>query len=319
MGEYVTLGDTALKVSRLVFGTWVTGGWAWGGSDEKEALEAIIAAFERGINVIDTAPVYGFGRSEEIVGKALKTYGRREEIVVATKCGLQWSDGGKRIWRDSKPKSLYEEVDKSLNRLKVDWIDIYQIHWPDEETPFEDSMEALMKIRDTGKIRFIGLSNFEPSQIERCLRVGPVHSLQPPYNMFEREAEEKILPYCIEKGIPTLVYGGLCRGLLTGKFKGTETFPKGDLRRHDPKFKAPLFQELVRIVEEIRSRIKPEKKYGKTMAQFALRWTLQRPGVTTVIVGARNPAQAIENCGALGWTIDSDDMATMEEILLKCP
>lgn len=317
MSEYINFGDTGLKVSRLVFGTWVTGGWAWGGSDEKEALNAIITAFEKGINFIDTAPVYGFGKAEEIVGKALRIYGRRDEVIIATKCGLEWDEGGKHIRRNSRPERIYEEVDQSLKRLGTSFIDLYQIHWPDSETPFETSMEAMLRIRDAGKIRFIGLSNFDPSQIERCLKVGPVHSLQPPYNMFERDAEKKILPYCMEHNIPTLVYGGLCRGLLTGKFKGTETFPKGDLRRHDSKFKPPAFGEYVSIIEEIRRKIRPEKKYGKTMAQFALRWALQRPGVTTVIAGARTPAQAMENCGSLGWTIDEDDMTTVEKILGK--
>lgn len=319
MGEYVIFGNTGLRVSRLVQGTWVTGGWAWGGSDEKSALEAIVTALEEGINFIDTAPIYGFGRAEEIVGKAIRTYGRREDVVIATKGGLEWDNGGKRIRRNSRPERLKEEVNHSLKRLKVDVIDIYQIHWPDEETPFEDSMEVLLKLRDEGKIRFIGLSNFSPPQIDRCRRVGPVHSLQPPYNMFERDAEKDVLPYCIEHKIPTLVYGGLCRGLLTGKFTGTETFPKGDLRRHDSKFKEPNFKKYVQIIEQIREKIDPEKKYGKTMAQFALRWALQRPGVTTVIVGARTPEQARENCGALGWSIDPDDMAVVEEILKHCP
>lgn len=319
MSEYVIFGSTGLRVSRLVIGTWVTGGWAWGGSDEKEALDAILTAFERGVNFIDTAPVYGFGRAEEIVGRALKIYGRRDEIVIATKCGLEWDEGGKKIRRNSRPERIYEEVEKSLKRLGVEYIDLYQIHWPDSDTPFEASMEALVKIRESGKIRFIGLSNFEPSQIDRCLKAGPVHSLQPPYNMFERDAEKDVLPYCVKHNIPTLAYGGLCRGLLTGKFKGNESFPKGDLRRHDPKFKSPMFQKYVSMIEEIRKRINPEKKYGKTMAQFALRWALQRPGITTIIAGARTPSQAIENIGSLGWSIDPDDMATVESILTGRP
>ncbi len=318
MDDYVIFGETGLRVSRIVQGTWVTGGWAWGGSDEKTALGAIVTALESGINFIDTAPVYGFGRAEEIVGKAIKIYGRREDLVIATKGGLEWENGGKRIWRNSKPERLKEEVDHSLKRLNIDVIYIYQIHWPDEKTPFEDSMEMLLKLREEGKIRFIGLSNFSPAQIERCRQVGPVHCVQPPYNMFERDAEKDVLPYCVEHNIPTLVYGGLCRGLLTGKFRGTESFPKGDLRRHDPKFKPPYFKRYVEVIEQIREKINPEKKYGKTMAQFALRWALQRPGVTTVIAGARTPEQARENCGALGWKIEPEDMAMIEEILAQC-
>ncbi len=315
MKEYITFGRTNLQVSRLVLGTWVVGGWAWGGSDEKTSLKTILTAFEEGINFIDTAPIYGFGKAEKIVGKAIKEWGKRDSIVIATKGGLEWDEGCKNIRRNSKPERLIEEVEGSLKRLKVDFIDIYQIHWPDPSTPFEASMEALLKVQEEGKIRFIGLSNFEPSQIERCLSVGEVHSLQPPFNMFEREAEKEIIPYCIEKKIPLLAYGGLCRGLLTGKFTGKEVFKKGDLRRHDPKFKKPLFQKYVEVIETIKKTIDPYKTYGKTMAQFALRWALQMPGITTVIAGARTPEQLKENVGALGWSISDEHMKAVDTIL----
>ena len=266
MDEQTLFGKTGFEVSRLVQGTWVTGGWGWGGSDEKESLLAILRALELGINFIDTAPVYGFGKSEEIVGRAIRQWGR-DKITVATKCGLEW-DKGRRIRHNCRPERIVLEAEESLRRLGVDCIDRYQIHWPDPDVPFEKSMQTLIKLREQGKIRFFGLSNFSREQVEECLRTCPIHSLQPPYNIFEREAEKDILPFCIENEIPTLVYGGLCRGLLTGKFAGNETFRKGDLRRKDPKFKPDRFKNYVDAVNEIKA---VAAQYGKTPAQFALR------------------------------------------------
>jgi aryl-alcohol dehydrogenase-like predicted oxidoreductase/predicted CoA-binding protein len=308
--ERIRFGNTDLQVSPLVLGTWVTGGWAWGGSDEKEALAAILRALELGVNFIDTAPVYGFGKSELIVGKALKEWGR-EKVVVATKCGLEW-DEKERIRRNAAPERILREVDDSLKRLGVDYIDLYQIHWPDPAVPFEASMETLLKVRESGKIRYIGVSNFDRNQIQQCMRHGTLYSLQPPYNMFEREAEKELLPFCLENGIATLAYGGLCRGLLSGKFKGSESFPRGDLRRADPKFKPDQFKKYVSAVDEI----KPiAASYGKSPAQFALRWAIQQPGITCVIAGSRTPKQAEDNAGVFGWTIKPDDLKKVDEIL----
>lgn len=311
--EMAVFGKTGLQVSRIVLGTWVTGGWAWGGADDRLARAAVLKALERGVNFIDTAPVYGFGKSERLVGEALKEWGRRDSVVVATKCGLEW-DEKERIRRNSKPERIRMEVEASLERLGVDCIDLYQIHWPDPQTPFETSMETMVRLREEGKIRCIGLSNFHPDQIRRCLDAGPVHSLQPPYNVFEREAEREILPYCAAHDIATLVYGGLCRGLLTGKFTGDEEFPRGDLRRGDPKFKPDRFKSYVKAVEEMK---KMASAYGKTPAQFALRWALQQPGVTCVIAGARTPAQAEENAGISGWTISDEDVKRVDAILAR--
>ncbi len=312
MEERIRFGKTDLNVSPLALGTWVTGGWAWGGSDENESLQAVLRTFESGINFVDTAPVYGFGKSEEIVGRALKEWGS-EKIVVATKCGLEW-DEKERIRRNASPERLMKEVDESLRRLGTDKIDLYQIHWPDPQVPFEESIRALLKARDQGKIRYIGLSNFNRSQLEECLKAGPVFSLQPPFNIFEREAENELLPFCIEQGIATLGYGGLCRGLLTGKFKGTEQFRKGDLRRADPKFKPDRFKKYVAAVNEIK---KLAKSYDKTPAQFALRWAVQQTGITCVIAGARTPKQAEDNAGAFGWTIADADLAKVDEIVAR--
>lgn len=310
--ERIRFGETDLEVSRVVLGTWVTGGWAWGGADEREAVGAILRALELGINFIDTAPVYGFGKSEELVGRALKEWGGSDGVVIATKCGLEWDDAQSVIRRNSTPERIRFEVDQSLRRLGVDRIDLYQIHWPDPETPFADSMAALVDLREAGKIRWIGLSNFSPPQIDECRHHGPVHGLQPPFNIFERDAEKEILPYCAENRIGTLVYGGLCRGLLTGKFTGTETFPKGDLRQMDPKFKPDRFRQYVKAVDAMK---KLAAAHGRTMAQFALRWALQQPGVTTVIAGARTAAQAEENAGISGWALSPDDLEKVDQIL----
>jgi len=312
MAEQVLFGKTSFKVSRLVQGTWVTGGWAWGGSDEKESLLAILRALELGINFIDTAPVYGFGKSEEIVGRAIGQWGR-EKVTVATKCGLEW-DQRRRIRRNSRPERIMLEAEQSLQRLGVDCIDLLQVHWPDPEVPFENSMHALIKLQEQGKIRCFGLSNFSREQAMESLRTGPIYSIQPPYNIFERQAEKEVLPFCIENEIPTLVYGGLCRGLLTGKFTGNETFPKGDLRRADPMFKPDRFKKCADAVNKIKA---VAAEYGKTPAQFALRWAIHQPGVTCVIAGARTAKQAEENAGALDWEIRSIDFIRLDEILAE--
>lgn len=311
--EKIRFGETDLEVSRIVLGTWVVGGWAWGGADDRDSTMAILRALELGINFIDTAPVYGFGKSELVVGNALREWGRGKEVFVATKCGLEW-DEKEAIRRNSTPERIKYEADQSLKRLGVDRIDLYQIHWPDASTPFEDSMEALLRLQEAGKIRYAGLSNFNREQIEGCLRGGTVHSLQPPYNLFERDADKELLPFCREKKIATLTYGGLCRGLLTGKFNGDEKFPRGDLRRGDPKFKPDRFKQYVNAVTALK---KIATGYGKTPAQFALRWALQQPGVTTVIAGARTASQVEDNVGISGWTIEPGDLEKVEEILAR--
>jgi len=313
MMEKIRFGQTDMEVSRIVFGSWVTGGWAWGGANDKDSIMAILRAFELGVNFIDTAPVYGFGKSEKIIGEALKEWGHHEKVVVATKCGLEW-DEKENIRRNSRPEAIEREVDESLKHLGLDYIDLYQIHWPDPQTPFEASMEAMIKLRDAGKIRHIGLSNFSREEIETCMSVGQVHSLQPPFNLFERGAEKELLPFCKEKEIATLVYGGLCRGLLTGKFTGNETFPRGDLRRADPKFKPDRFKQYVKAANQLK---KLAARYDKTPAQFALRWALQQPGVSCVIAGARTVQQVEDNAGISGWQIDQGDLEKVEQILQK--
>ena len=208
--EFVNIPETQLKVSRVALGTWAMGGWMWGGTDQRESVATIRAALHRGINLIDTAPVYGFGVSEEIVGAALE--GIRSEAVIATKVGIEWRDG--KVFRNATRSRILKEVDDSLRRFRTDYIDIYQVHWPDPLVPVEETAETMRSLFKQGKIRAIGVSNFSVEQITRFRRVAPLHVLQPPYNLFERAIEAQILPYSRANGIATLGYGALCRGTL---------------------------------------------------------------------------------------------------------
>lgn len=296
------LGTTGLKPSVIGLGTWVMGGWMWGGAEDRESLATIRRAIDLGVNLIDTAPIYGHGRSEELVGSAVAESGRREYLILATKVGLEWNPEKTRVWRNASRARISQEIEESLRRLRTDYIDIYQAHWPDRNTSFEETMEALLELQHQGKIRFIGLSNFGVAQIERCLAAGPVHVLQPPYNLFERGIEETVLPYCRSQRIGTLVYGPLCRGLLSGKYRGHETFGKGDVREMDPKFKGETFRRYVACVERL-SAIATQ--YGKTVGQMAIRWCLDQPGVTVALCGARRPEQIEDNAGGAGWSLST--------------
>src|SRR5471030_1807549 len=213
--EFAGIPGTSLEVSRVAIGTWAIGGWMWGGSEEKESIDTIRAALDQGITVVDTAPVYGFGRSEEIVGKALAASGARSQAVIATKVGLEWRDG--KVFRNASRARIMSEVEDSLRRLRTDYIDIYQVHWPDPLVPMEETASAMRSLYEQGKIRAIGVSNFSVAQMESFRQVAPLHVLQSPYNLFERAIEADILPYCRANQIVTLGYGALCRGLLSGR------------------------------------------------------------------------------------------------------
>jgi aryl-alcohol dehydrogenase-like predicted oxidoreductase len=214
---------TPFKVSRIGLGTWAIGGWMWGGTDETAAIGVIHEAVDRGVTLIDTAPAYGFGRSEEIVGKALAEGGRRQHVVIATKVGLDWKDG--QPFRDARKRRIHKEIDDSLRRLRTDVIDLYQVHWPDPNVPIEETAAAMAELQRAGKIRYIGVSNFSPAQIEAFRKVAPVQTVQSPYNLFERAIEEDVLPYCRDKSIATLAYGSLCRGLLSGRMTAQTSLP----------------------------------------------------------------------------------------------
>ncbi len=307
-----TLQISPLKkpVSRICLGTWAIGGWSWGGTDEQESIKTILRAFELGINMIDTAPAYGFGKSEEIVGKALKQYGHRENIILATKVGLEWKEG--QISRNSSRQRIMQEINDSLKRLQTDYIDIYQIHWPDTSVSFEETAQALLSLIEAGKIRAIGVSNFSTTQMKQFLKFAPIHTLQPPYNIFERAIEKDILPFTEKSGITTLAYGSLCRGLLTGKMNSDTKFKGDDLRKTNPKFQQPLFKQYLDAVSALDAFAK--KNYKKNVLALAERWILDK-GHTIALWGARHPSQ-LENIGdVMGWSLDAEAMHQIDQII----
>jgi aryl-alcohol dehydrogenase-like predicted oxidoreductase len=302
---------TPLKVSRIALGTWAIGGWMWGGTNEDESIQTIHAALDRGINLIDTALVYGFGRSEEIVGRALAQNGRRLQALIATKVGLAWKDGNP--YRNGSKGRIVQEVEDSLRRLQTDVIDLYQVHWPDPNTAIEETAEAMAALYRAGKIRAIGVSNFSPEQMDAFRAVAPLHTAQPPYNLFERGIEKAVLPHCRDNGITTLVYGSLSRGLLSGRMNAETSFPADDLRHNDPKFQMPRFRQYVTAVEKL-DRF-AQANYGKRVIHLALRWLLDRPGVSVALWGARRPDQLAPVTDVMGWRIDDGAMAEIDRIL----
>jgi aryl-alcohol dehydrogenase-like predicted oxidoreductase len=309
--ERVDIPGTSLKVSRIALGTWAIGGWMWGGTDEAEAIRTIHEAVDSGITLIDTAPVYGFGRSEEVVGKALAAGGRRKRVTIATKVGLDWKDG--QPFRNASKARIQKEIDDSLRRLRTDVIEIYQLHWPDPNVPIEETATAMAELQRAGKIRAIGVSNFSPAQIEAFRKVAPVHTVQPPYNLFERAIEDDVLPYCRDGNIVTLAYGPLCRGLLSGRMTGQTQFTGDDLRKNDPKFQPPRFAQYLRAVERL-DRF-AQDNYGRRVIHLALRWILDRQQSTLALWGARRPEQLAPITGLSGWRIDSSAMVEIDRIL----
>jgi aryl-alcohol dehydrogenase-like predicted oxidoreductase len=310
MMEYVRIPGTSLEVSRVALGTWAIGGWMWGGTDEAESTATIRAAVEHGINLIDTAPAYGFGRSEEIVGKALAEGDLRARVRIATKVGLEWERG--KVFRNASRARILEEFEASVRRLQADHIDIYQVHWPDPLVPIEEAAEAMGMLFEQGRIGAIGVSNFSVLQMERFRRVAPLHVLQPPYNLFEREIEAEILPYCRKNNIATFGYGALCRGLLSGRMRGDTKFEGDDLRRSDPKFQQPRFAQYLAAVERLDEFA--ARRFGKRVIDLAVRWVLDQ-GVSSALWGARHPAQLqpVDEVG--GWQLDAPAMAEIDRIL----
>lgn len=308
-------GSTDIQVTPVGLGTWAIGGWMWGGTDEAQSIDTIHRAIDKGIGLIDTAPVYGFGRSEEIVGKALAN-GRRDQVALATKVALNWNDDQDKVWRDATASRIEREVEDSLTRLQTDRIDIYQVHWPDPKTPMEETARALENLYKAGKIRAIGVSNFSPSQMEEFQKTVPLHSLQPPYNLFERDVEQEILPYCRENGIATITYGGLCRGLLTGKMREDTQFTGDDLRKNDPKFQGTRYRQYLNAVAELDAFAR--ERYQKNVLALALRWLVDQPGVTTALWGARRPEQLDPVDDIEGWSLDKEAMAAIDNILARC-
>lgn len=322
MMQYRQLGTSDLRVSTISFGAWAIGGWMWGGTDDVEAERAIHCALDLGINCIDTAPSYGMGHSEEVVGQALRQR-RRHTIVLATKCGVRWDhteglrrfetqdNNGKTVtlYQCLRPHSIREECDRSLRRLRTDYIDLYQIHWPDPTTPLEDAMDALLGLQRAGKIRYIGVSNLSVEQMDRCLERGAIVSVQPLFNALERDALKEVIPYAREHNLGVLAYSPLAQGLLTGKVSLDRVFPPGDGRREKPLFSVESRKKVQRLLGAAK-RLMQERSL--TPAQFFLAWTAAQPGVTTVLAGARNEAQVVENAGAGDASVPAD---ALEELL----
>ena len=308
--ETLMIEGIATPVSRIGLGTWAIGGWMWGGADDDRSVTTIRSALERGINLIDTAPVYGFGHSEEVVGKALE--GVRDQAVIATKVALDWSEGGPR--RNSTPARIRQEVEDSLRRLRTDRIDLYQVHWPDPLVPIEETAAELEKLRQEGKILAIGVSNYSTEQMDAFRKAAPLASVQPPYNLFERAIEADVLPYARDNGLVVLGYGALCRGLLSGRMTSSTTFDGDDLRNSDPKFKAPRFEQYLSAVDALKALA--QERHGKSVLALAIRWVLDQ-GPTIALWGARRPDQLDGIDDAFGWSLSPQDLKDIDALLAE--
>ncbi len=312
MLEYINIDGTSLISSRIALGTWAIGGWMWGGTDEKESIRTIHEALDQGINLIDTAPIYGYGRSEEIVGEALHQHGRRESVILATKVGIDWTNG--KIERNSTRQRILKEFEDSLRRLRTDYLDIYQVHWPDPLVPVEETAATLRELYEQGKIRAIGVSNYSPEEMARFEVIAPLHTIQPPYNLFEREIESDVLPHALRHNITTLTYGALCRGLLSGTMRTDRQFANDDMRKTtDPKFQPPRFAEYVNAASKLDAFAR--ENFGKRVIHLAVRWLLDQRGVGVALWGARRPDQLAPIKEVIGWSLSKKDFAAIDAIL----
>jgi aryl-alcohol dehydrogenase-like predicted oxidoreductase len=308
------LGTSGLHLSEIGFGAWAIGGggwrFGWGPQDDGEAVAAIRRALELGVNWIDTAPIYGLGHSEQIVARAIE--GRRDAVVVATKCSLLWDDA-RNISSSLARESVRAECEASLRRLRTDRIDLYQIHWPNDDARIEEGWDEIGRLIDEGKVRCAGVSNFLLEHLERAQRVRPIASLQPPYSMLRRGVEAKVLAFCRDNGIGVVAYSPLQCGLLTGAFDPARLAPD-DWRRGAEEFNEPRLGpnlELARALGPLAQR------YGKSAAELAIAWVLRRPEITSAIVGARSPAQIEQTAGGSGWALGADDLEQIEQLLAR--
>lgn len=305
------LGQSGLEISIIGLGTWAMGATfeTWGHVDDRESIAAIHQAIDCGINFIDTAPIYGLGHSEEIVGNAIQ--GRRSEVILATKCGQLFPKNKNELPpRSLKKDSIIKECEDSLRRLRTDVIDLYQCHWPDPDTPMRETMEAMTKLLEQGKIRAIGVSNFSCDQIAAAREFGPVQCLQPPFSMLHLRALDELIPFCREHQMGVIPYSPLAKGLLTGKFDSTSTF--SDIRSRDPEFMGNRYQRNLSLVDGLKSIA---NGYNKSVSQLVINWTTSQPGITAPIIGAKRPSQVMENVGGVGWTLRDDDRTRIESLL----
>jgi len=306
---------TKIKISPIAVGCWSFGNdsW-WGHQDDKKSLAVLARAFELGINLIDTAPVYGRGHSEEVVGKFLKQSGLREKAVVATKLGLNWDTKGPKIFHDLKPQRMLDEIDISRKRLDIDSIDLYQVHWPDPEVPIAQVAELMHSFYNKGLIKAVGVSNYSVEQMEEFIRYCPLHSLQPQYSMFCRAIEGATVDFCVKNNIAILAYAPLFAGLLTGKFFLDNKPVPNDINRRMKK--DHLCEPLFSVNKEFLAQLqKIAQKYKKSLTQLVLNWTINRTGITAVLAGARDCAQLEDNAGAADWAILPEDLKTIDNLL----
>ena len=322
--EFRKINNSDLHLSAITFGAWAIGGWMWGGTNRKEATEALLAAYDSGITSIDTAPVYGQGLSEEIVGEALKNI-PREKVQILTKYGMRWdenkgalamkskSNSGKDIdiYKYAGRESIIKECEDSLKRLKTDYIDLYQIHWHDVITPIQESMETVSDLIKQGKVRYAGVCNYNTEQMAEAEKYVDLVSNQVPYSMVHRDIEKDVVPYCIQHHKSILAYSPLQRGILTGKIKPGHHFNEGDHRENMIYYKNENIEKINNFLQKI-NPIAEEKK--ATLAQVVIRWTLEQPGITIALVGARNASQAIQNAKAANVVLTKEeiDMITRE-------
>jgi len=324
-----TLGPSGIEASVVGLGTWAMGGWMWGGTDEAASIDAIHAAIDAGINLIDTAPIYGFGTSETIVGRAIRQ--RRDEVVLATKCSMVCDPSlGEFIFKSSslgpdpdglisihiclEPDSIRREVEGSLKRLQTDYIDLYQTHWQSESTPIADAMAALMELKQQGKIRAVGVCNASDAQLEQYRQAGTLDADQEKYSMLDRGFDDARLPYCREQNVAVLGYSPLVLGLLTGKIGADRKFNVGDLRLTHPRFTKDNLQRIAAMLERFRPIA---EGHQITLAQLAIAWTVHQPGLTHALCGARNRQQAIENAAAGDVGLSTEELAAMERAIAE--
>lgn len=310
------IGRSGVRASAVGLGTWAIGGWMWGGADEAQSIAAIQASLDAGVTLIDTAPAYGLGRSEEIVGKAIA--GCRDKAVIATKCGLVWhTRKGKHFFdQDGKPVHRYlgrdaiiHEVEESLRRLGTDYIDLYITHWQDPTTPIEETVAALDDLKQAGKIRAVGASNVNRSELEHYVQTGALDAIQERFSMIDREIEQDLLPLTTANNVSTLSYSSLALGLLSGMIGPERVFSGDDQRKDNPRFSVANRQK----AKDFATAIKPvADRHGATIAQIVIAWTLAQPGVTFALCGARNPAQALDNAQAGRLRLSSDDLAAID-------
>ena len=315
------LGGLGILASTIGQGTWAMGGWMWGGTDEAQSVKAIRAAIDEGVTLIDTAPAYGLGKAEEIVGEAIA--GRRDEVVIATKCGLVWHTGkgthffdenGQRVHRYLGRDSIFVEVEQSLRRLRTDYIDLYITHWQDTTTPVAETMGALLDLKRQGKIRAIGVSNVMPGTLKEYMAIGQVDAIQERFSMIDRGVESDLLPICRKNNVSVLSYSSLALGLLSGKIGPGRTFEGDDLRKDDPRFAPASLGRVASFMKEIEPVAASRQA---TPAQIVIAWTVARPGITYALCGARNPEQAAENAVAGRLSLSADEIARIDAAIAR--